>query len=79
MFFQEKQIQSLSAEISSLKDSQNPDSSPQLNELLEENARLKYRINILKKVRDTAGGPGTVAPTGQNELLNQTLQMKDKN
>uniref|UniRef100_A0A3Q3WZP7 Arginine--tRNA ligase, cytoplasmic n=1 Tax=Mola mola TaxID=94237 RepID=A0A3Q3WZP7_MOLML len=49
MFFQEKQIQSLSAEISSLKASQNPDSSPQLNELLEENARLKYRINILKK------------------------------
>lgn len=53
-FCQEREIQSLSAEIESLKNPQNLNSSERLDELQEENARLKYRINILKRVSDTA-------------------------
>ncbi|KAJ8348424.1 hypothetical protein SKAU_G00270130 [Synaphobranchus kaupii] len=46
---QEREIKCLSAEIEKLK---NPDTlgiSSQLNDLREENARLKYRLNILKR------------------------------
>ncbi|KAL7844639.1 hypothetical protein SRHO_G00231780 [Serrasalmus rhombeus] len=47
---QEREIKSLSAEIERLKNPQNLDlSSTGLDELREENARLKYRLNILKK------------------------------
>ncbi|KAM4620810.1 arginine--tRNA ligase, cytoplasmic [Polymixia lowei] len=46
---QEREIRCLSAEIDSLRNPQSLDPSPQLNELREENARLKYRLNILKK------------------------------
>lgn len=45
---QEREIQSLSAEIDSLKNTQNHE-SPRLGELREENAKLKYRLNILKR------------------------------
>lgn len=54
-YCQELEIQRLSAEIESLKNPQNHASSARLDELQEENARLKYRINILKRVSDTAG------------------------
>lgn len=46
---QEQEIQRLSAEIKNLENSQNLSPSPHLEELQEENARLKYRLNILKK------------------------------
>lgn len=54
-YFQEREIQSLSAEIESLKNPQDLSSSPRLDELREENAKLKYRLNILKRVSDNAG------------------------
>lgn len=61
MFFiaalQEQEIQSLTAEIESLKNPQNLNASKRLEELREENARLKYRLNILKRVR-AANVPG---------------------
>lgn len=44
-------IQTLTAEIESLKNQQNLNASKQLEELREENTRLKYRLNILKRVR----------------------------
>ncbi|CAF89939.1 unnamed protein product, partial [Tetraodon nigroviridis] len=46
---QELQIQALSAEIESLKNSQNASSSAELEALMEENSRLKYRFNILNR------------------------------
>ncbi|KAG7217170.1 hypothetical protein INR49_027711 [Caranx melampygus] len=46
---QEREIQSLSAEIESLKNPQNLSPSSRLDELREENAKLKYRLNILKR------------------------------
>nr|XP_040037900.1 arginine--tRNA ligase, cytoplasmic [Gasterosteus aculeatus aculeatus] len=46
---QEKDIQSLSAEIESLKNPQNLSASEHLDELRDKNARLKYRVNILKR------------------------------
>ncbi|XP_013859525.1 arginine--tRNA ligase, cytoplasmic [Austrofundulus limnaeus] len=46
---QEREIQSLSAEIESLKNPQNLGPSPRLDELREENAKLKYRLNVLKR------------------------------
>ncbi|XP_061595256.1 arginine--tRNA ligase, cytoplasmic [Cololabis saira] len=49
---QEQEIQSLSAEIESLKNPQNsgnPTAAPRLNELRDENVKLKYRLNILKR------------------------------
>lgn len=49
---QEQEIQRLSAEIESLKHPQNLEASQCLEELREENARLKYRLNIIKRVRD---------------------------
>lgn len=52
---QELQIQVLSAEIESLKNSQNLSSSAHLEALIEENSRLKYRFNILNRVSDGDG------------------------
>lgn len=51
--FQEREIQSLSAEIESLKNPQNLNASARLEELREENNKLKYRLNILKRVSYT--------------------------
>uniref|UniRef100_A0A8C9UB62 Arginine--tRNA ligase, cytoplasmic n=1 Tax=Scleropages formosus TaxID=113540 RepID=A0A8C9UB62_SCLFO len=47
---QEREIKSLSEEIEKLKNPENLGISSQLAELREENARLKYRLNILKRV-----------------------------
>lgn len=44
-------IQTLTAEIESLKNQQNLNVSKRLEELREENTRLKYRLNIMKRVR----------------------------
>ncbi|XP_029304171.1 arginine--tRNA ligase, cytoplasmic [Cottoperca gobio] len=46
---QEQEIQSLSAEIESLNNPQSLNPSSRLNELQDENAKLKYRLNVLKK------------------------------
>uniref|UniRef100_A0A8C9WDT1 Arginine--tRNA ligase, cytoplasmic n=1 Tax=Scleropages formosus TaxID=113540 RepID=A0A8C9WDT1_SCLFO len=48
-FIQEREIKSLSEEIEKLKNPENLGISSQLAELREENARLKYRLNILKR------------------------------
>ncbi|XP_006632005.1 arginine--tRNA ligase, cytoplasmic [Lepisosteus oculatus] len=67
---QEKHIRSLSAEIEQL---QNPESlgvSPHLEELREENAKLKYRLNILKRSLQEEQRTG-----GRNMInINQQLQ-----
>lgn len=54
--FQELKIQSVSAEIEALKNSQNPSSSVRLEEVMEECSRLKYRVNILTRVSDALQG-----------------------
>uniref|UniRef100_A0A8C6WLW3 Arginine--tRNA ligase, cytoplasmic n=1 Tax=Neogobius melanostomus TaxID=47308 RepID=A0A8C6WLW3_9GOBI len=46
---QEKQIKSLSAEVESLKNPQNLGATTRLDELRDENTKLKYRLNILKR------------------------------
>ncbi|KAM3600813.1 uncharacterized protein V6R79_002869 [Siganus canaliculatus] len=46
---QEQEIQSLTAEIQSLKNQQDVKASSRLEQLREENAKLKYRLNILKR------------------------------
>ncbi|KAF7648839.1 hypothetical protein LDENG_00151030 [Lucifuga dentata] len=46
---QEQEIRCLFAEIEALRNSQTLSSSAQLDELREENARLKYRLNVLKR------------------------------
>ncbi|KAG9351943.1 hypothetical protein JZ751_023194 [Albula glossodonta] len=46
---QEREIKCLSAEIEKLKNPETHGISSQLNELREENAKLKYRLNILKR------------------------------
>lgn len=43
-------IQTLTAEVESLKNQQNLNASKHLEELREENTRLKYRLNIMKRV-----------------------------
>ncbi|MGH0142958.1 UNVERIFIED_CONTAM: hypothetical protein FKN15_076963 [Acipenser sinensis] len=46
----EREVRSLSAEIEKLKNPETAGFSSHLEELREENAKLKYRLNILKKV-----------------------------
>ncbi|TNN64640.1 Arginine--tRNA ligase, cytoplasmic [Liparis tanakae] len=46
---QEQEIRSLSAEIESLKKPQTLGPSQQMDELRDENTKLKYRVNILKR------------------------------
>uniref|UniRef100_A0A8C2ZHN3 Arginine--tRNA ligase, cytoplasmic n=1 Tax=Cyclopterus lumpus TaxID=8103 RepID=A0A8C2ZHN3_CYCLU len=46
---QEQEIRSLSAEIESLKNPQSLSPSQRLDELRDENTKLKYRLNILKR------------------------------
>lgn len=52
-------IQSLTTEIESLKNPLNLNVSKHLEELREENTRLKYRLNILKRVRAVNVPSGT--------------------
>ncbi|XP_028277896.1 arginine--tRNA ligase, cytoplasmic [Parambassis ranga] len=67
---QEQDIRRLSAEIESLKNPQNLSPSPLLDELREENARLKYRVNILK--RSLQEGSSHCSKSMMN--INQRLQ-----
>ncbi|XP_034078960.1 arginine--tRNA ligase, cytoplasmic [Gymnodraco acuticeps] len=46
---QEQEIKSLSAEVDGLKNPQNLSPSPRLEQLRDENAKLKYRLNVLKR------------------------------
>lgn len=47
---QEREIKSLTAEIDRLKNGGCLEASPNLEQLREENLKLKYRLNILRKV-----------------------------
>lgn len=47
---QEKEIKSLTAEIDRLKNCGYLEESPSLDQLREENLKLKYRLNILRRV-----------------------------
>uniref|UniRef100_A0AAY4ED88 Arginine--tRNA ligase, cytoplasmic n=1 Tax=Denticeps clupeoides TaxID=299321 RepID=A0AAY4ED88_9TELE len=67
---QESEIQSLSEEIEILRNQQALGSSSQLDELREENAKLKYRINVLK--RSLQEDPAECSKTMMN--INQRLQ-----
>lgn len=69
---QEKEIKFLSAEIDRLKDPQNLDfSSTGLDELKEENARLKYRLNILKKSLQEERSSSSKSMTNINQRLQE--------
>ncbi|XP_068600714.1 arginine--tRNA ligase, cytoplasmic [Brachionichthys hirsutus] len=46
---QEREIQRLSAEVQRLRQPQTLNSSPRVEELREDNARLKYRLNVLER------------------------------
>lgn len=50
--FQENEIRLLTAEIEHLKNSGCLGVSPSLEGLRDENAKLKYRLNFLRKVRE---------------------------
>ncbi|KAF3841170.1 hypothetical protein F7725_007032 [Dissostichus mawsoni] len=49
----EQEIKSLSAEVEGLKNPQNLSPSPRLEQLRDENAKLKYRLNVLKREERT--------------------------
>lgn len=56
--FQELQIQTLSAEIESLRNPPKGSSSALVEALVEENSRLKYRFNVLNRVSEGRGPVG---------------------
>ncbi|XP_019725305.1 arginine--tRNA ligase, cytoplasmic [Hippocampus comes] len=67
---QESEIQSLSAELEGLKNPQRSSPSCRLDELREENSRLQYRLNILKRsLQDEPPHCGTAMMN-----INQRLQ-----
>uniref|UniRef100_A0A8B9HAM1 Arginine--tRNA ligase, cytoplasmic n=1 Tax=Astyanax mexicanus TaxID=7994 RepID=A0A8B9HAM1_ASTMX len=69
---QEKEIKLLSAEIERLKDPQSLDfSSTGLDELREENTRLKYRLNILKKSLQEERSSNSKSMTNINQRLQE--------
>uniref|UniRef100_A0A8C7WWU4 Arginyl tRNA synthetase N-terminal domain-containing protein n=1 Tax=Oryzias sinensis TaxID=183150 RepID=A0A8C7WWU4_9TELE len=68
---QEREILSLSAEIQSLKNPQNLNLSPRLDELREENAKLKYRLNILKRSLQEDAPPCSKSMTNIHQRLQQ--------
>uniref|UniRef100_A0A8D3CHV9 Arginine--tRNA ligase, cytoplasmic n=1 Tax=Scophthalmus maximus TaxID=52904 RepID=A0A8D3CHV9_SCOMX len=68
---QEREIRSLSAEIDSLKNPQNLSSSPHLDELREENTKLKYRLNVLKRTLQDERTRCTKSMTNINQQLQQ--------
>ncbi|XP_024921228.1 arginine--tRNA ligase, cytoplasmic isoform X2 [Cynoglossus semilaevis] len=72
---QEQQIQSLSAELRVLKNPENLSPSPRLDELREENTRLKYRVNILKRSLQDDGLHG-LAPPGCRSMVNINQQLQ---
>lgn len=69
---QENQIKNLSAEIASLKNSQNLGTTARLDGLREENAKLKYRLNILKRsLQEEAPVMDSKAMVNINQRLQQ--------
>lgn len=69
---QENQIKSLSAEIESLKNCQNLGTTARLDGLREENAKLKYRLNILKRsLQEEAPVMDSKAMVNINQQLQQ--------
>uniref|UniRef100_A0A3Q1C572 Arginine--tRNA ligase, cytoplasmic n=1 Tax=Amphiprion ocellaris TaxID=80972 RepID=A0A3Q1C572_AMPOC len=68
---QEREIRSLSAEIEILKNPQNLNPSQRLDELREENAKLKYRLNILKRSLQEDKSPDNKSMMNINQRLQQ--------
>ncbi|XP_062867987.1 arginine--tRNA ligase, cytoplasmic [Trichomycterus rosablanca] len=64
---QEREVKSLWAEVENLKNSEF--SSPELDDLREENARLKYRLNILKKSLQEERSYNSKSMTNINQRL----------
>lgn len=72
---QEKQIKSLSAELESLKNPQSLGTTARLDELRDENAKLKYRLNILKRsLQEDAPVSAPVQDSKAMLNINQRLQ-----
>uniref|UniRef100_A0A8C0WYR8 Uncharacterized protein n=1 Tax=Castor canadensis TaxID=51338 RepID=A0A8C0WYR8_CASCN len=67
---QEKEIKSLTAEINRLKSCGYLETSPNLEQLREENLKLKYRLNILRKSLQAERG----RPTKNMININSRLQ-----
>ncbi|MCJ8740536.1 hypothetical protein PDJAM_G00060100 [Pangasius djambal] len=67
---QEKEIASLWAQVENLK-KETGFSSPALEELLEENARLKYRLNILKRSVQEENSYSSKSMTNVNQRLQE--------
>ncbi|CAL8362319.1 unnamed protein product [Lota lota] len=70
---QERQIKTLSAEIDRLKNPQDLEPSAHLASLMEENSRLKYRLNILKRSLQVDHVPCSKAMLNINQRLQQVF------
>ncbi|KAK1159156.1 arginine--tRNA ligase, cytoplasmic-like [Acipenser oxyrinchus oxyrinchus] len=70
---QEREVRSLSAEIEKLKNPDTADFSSHLEELREENAKLKYRLNILKKSLQEESSKCSKNMININERLQETF------
>ncbi|CAL8268578.1 unnamed protein product [Merluccius merluccius] len=68
---QERRIRTLSAEIDSLKNPLGLEPSPHLADLKEENARLQYRLNILKRSLQENPAESSTAMLNINQRLQQ--------
>lgn len=66
---QEKEIRSLVAEIERLKNPLVPDISPGLSKMQEENAKLKYRLNVLKRSLQEEESKGGASMININQRL----------
>lgn len=70
---QEREVKSLSAEIEKLKNPETAGFSSHLEELREENAKLKYRLNILKKSLQEESSKCSKNMININERLQETF------
>lgn len=70
---QEREVRSLSAEIEKLKNPETAGFSSHLEELREENAKLKYRLNILKKSLQEESSKCSKNMININERLQETF------
>lgn len=72
---QEKQIKTLTAEIESLKKPHSLGATTRLDELRDENTKLKYRLNILKRsLQDDSSVSASVSDFKAMLNINQRLQ-----
>ncbi|XP_007520916.1 arginine--tRNA ligase, cytoplasmic [Erinaceus europaeus] len=67
---QETEIQALSAEVERLRDGGRPEGSPELEQLREENLKLKYRLAVLRRSLQAERG----RPTHTMLNINRRLQ-----